>query len=639
MVHEIRNPNKHLHMFQIALGILAAFGLDGLMRAARSGERRLVRTVLWTSGAFAVTALAFWSAAGIVKGMTGVLQQRFVAGGWGQYAPVIVQNMWKALGHAGWMAAIGAVGVGAMAWGGFRFQVSGFRSQREEELATRERGEKRGFTPEATEGGRSRHKGTKGKRGIEQKNAKGAKGGDESLRGVLNCDGVQGGPTRVLQKRSPLAVFAIFCSISRRAGSGDGASPSQKNAKGAKGVRGRAKPQSAIGIRQSAIFLASSAMVLAVAIDAVWYSRDYIKTVKVNEIVGKNMVTEFLKENLHGQRALLLSQQGFYNQWLGTLFPYHDIPAFNVFQMPRMPKDYKHFLDVVGRNPLRMWELAAVGYALGPASFWGQIQEQPDWRAAFEPVAGFNVYPNGDGVGVAPATREQPAQHAVFRFKRGLDRYTLVRSWREAGDDVVCEELAESDFDPRAEVLVAPEDWGKVSGFRFQVSGGEGSGEETGPRMDTDGAEGAGESGDLNRSSRRTLRGGEGEETGPQMGADRGEAPSPNRQSATGNRQSITTVVETIRSMRMTTSADGPRILLVSQKWDKDFVAEVDGQPAPVLRCNYLCLGVPVPAGQHDVLIRYAPDTWHLWIQGAGMLIGLGAAVSLVVARIRRWGV
>jgi len=99
---------------------------------------------------------------------------------------------------------------------------------------------------------------------------------------------------------------------------------------------------------------------------------------------------------------------------------------------------------------------------------------------------------------------------------------------------------------------------------------------------------------------------------------------------------SVAGIAETVRTMHVTTSADGPRLLLVSQKWDKDYVAEVDGKAAPVLRCNYLCLGVPVPAGRHEVVIRYAPSTWHLWVQGAGLLVVLGAGVSLVVERVRR---
>lgn len=41
VIHDIRNPNKMLQVFQVAMGILAAYGLDvasGLLPAGASGE-------------------------------------------------------------------------------------------------------------------------------------------------------------------------------------------------------------------------------------------------------------------------------------------------------------------------------------------------------------------------------------------------------------------------------------------------------------------------------------------------------------------------------------------------------------------------------------------------------------------------
>jgi len=39
LVSSIRNPNKFLQVFQLALGILAAFGLDGMLRESARGKR------------------------------------------------------------------------------------------------------------------------------------------------------------------------------------------------------------------------------------------------------------------------------------------------------------------------------------------------------------------------------------------------------------------------------------------------------------------------------------------------------------------------------------------------------------------------------------------------------------------------
>jgi len=42
-------------------------------------------------------------------------------------------------------------------------------------------------------------------------------------------------------------------------------------------------------------------------------------------------------------------------------------------------------------------------------------------------------------------------------------------------------------------------------------------------------------------------------------------------------------------------------VLMFTQLWQSDWRVEIDGQPAELLHCNYLCMGVYVPAGDHTV--------------------------------------
>jgi len=39
----------------------------------------------------------------------------------------------------------------------------------------------------------------------------------------------------------------------------------------------------------------------------------------------------------------------------------------NVTQMPRMPVEYKRYMEAVGGHALQYWQLSAVGYILAPA--------------------------------------------------------------------------------------------------------------------------------------------------------------------------------------------------------------------------------------------------------------------------------
>ncbi|MBK7781139.1 MAG: hypothetical protein IPJ58_10315 [Ardenticatenia bacterium] len=84
------------------------------------------------------------------------------------------------------------------------------------------------------------------------------------------------------------------------------------------------------------------------------------------------------------------------------------------------------------------------------------------------------------------------------------------------------------------------------------------------------------------------------------------------------------------------TQSSAPGWLVFSEVHDPGWRAWLDGAPAPVLRADLALVAVPVPAGEHEVLLRYtAPWVWR----GIGVgLLGLALWLGLVVAG-RRSGV
>jgi hypothetical protein len=108
----IRNPNKYLHFFQLAWGVLAGLGLDGALRLAEeAGGAAALRR--WRNGAAAVAGVfAAWAAVSWL-GMAGGTA-KWAALGWpGPYARAIAETRTAALG---W----GALSFGAAAaalWG------------------------------------------------------------------------------------------------------------------------------------------------------------------------------------------------------------------------------------------------------------------------------------------------------------------------------------------------------------------------------------------------------------------------------------------------------------------------------------------------------------------------------------------
>ncbi len=66
-------------------------------------------------------------------------------------------------------------------------------------------------------------------------------------------------------------------------------------------------------------------------------------------------------------------------------------------------------------------------------------------------------------------------------------------------------------------------------------------------------------------------------------------------------------------------------LLVVNQSWAPGWTATIDGQPAPILRTNYLARGVAIPAGQHEVRFVYAPRSFTV-----GLILTLATSLALL---------
>jgi hypothetical protein len=81
---------------------------------------------------------------------------------------------------------------------------------------------------------------------------------------------------------------------------------------------------------------------------------------------------------------------------------------------------------------------------------------------------------------------------------------------------------------------------------------------------------------------------------------------------------------------RLALRGEGPGLLVVAEGWDPGWSATLDDAPAPLLRVNALQLGVVLPEGVHEVVLRHTP---------VGFVPGLGlagaAATCLAVALYR----
>ncbi|HWH70443.1 MAG TPA: hypothetical protein VNT26_13735, partial [Candidatus Sulfotelmatobacter sp.] len=83
----------------------------------------------------------------------------------------------------------------------------------------------------------------------------------------------------------------------------------------------------------------------------------------------------------------------------------------------------------------------------------------------------------------------------------------------------------------------------------------------------------------------------------------------------------------------LTPNAATPAVLLLNDKYDPAWKVTVDGQPAKLLRCNFIMRGVYLPKGQHRVTFRFEPSLEALYVSLAGIGVGVLLCGCLLVIK------
>ncbi len=93
----------------------------------------------------------------------------------------------------------------------------------------------------------------------------------------------------------------------------------------------------------------------------------------------------------------------------------------------------------------------------------------------------------------------------------------------------------------------------------------------------------------------------------------------------------------TPEDVRVGVGASAPAIVVIRNAWDRGWSATVDGEPAPVLRTDYLLQGVPVPPGEHEIRLVYREPAIArgLALSALAWVAFLAAGVALAVRERR----
>ena len=77
-------------------------------------------------------------------------------------------------------------------------------------------------------------------------------------------------------------------------------------------------------------------------------------------------------------------------------------------------------------------------------------------------------------------------------------------------------------------------------------------------------------------------------------------------------------------------SANEDKLVVFSEIWtSKGWTMHIDGQEHPILRANYLLRAAMVPAGQHEIVMRYEPKIWKV-----GGMISLASSLVILLGLV-----
>ena len=312
------------------------------------------------------------------------------------------------------------------------------------------------------------------------------------------------------------------------------------------------------------------------------------------------------------QNDLFDGPSGIYSiEWMQHHFPYYNIQSLDVVQRPRLPADLEAYsLMFTSRGTpdtvyliARHWQLTNTRYLLGPAVYLKVLNEQLDpAHHSFRILQRFSVVPK-PGI-ENPTTYEElttmpddSGPYAIFDYGDALPRAKLYTDWQT------------NSVADLKNFTTNGLDWMDLRAFSD-----------------------AGTNGFL------TLKKLASRSFNPQQTVLL-DAPLPQASPVSGTNQDAGTVEfksYSPKDIRFATQSQVPTVMLLNDKYDEHWRVTVDGQPATLLRCNFIMRGVFLPPGAHTVEFHFRLPHKPFYVTLAAILLGVLLCGFLAVSTRRR---
>jgi hypothetical protein len=320
----------------------------------------------------------------------------------------------------------------------------------------------------------------------------------------------------------------------------------------------------------------------------------WIIAVNYKQKYASNPVIDVLKQRPHEHRTaasvgfrvppeLGQIQQVFHQlygvEWLQHLYPYYNLHALEVTQLSRRPEEYVQFeertfqfngTEPSARVQARHWELTSTRYIFG--------------LSAYEPALN----------SIAPGKLKVHSRYTLVPKQgvtpRLLEDYTVQP--KEDGPITLFEHVKPL---PRAKLFTQ---W------------------------------------QLNTNTQETLAKLADASFDPHATVLLSEPLPDNQQPAVSNAAPGTVEITHYEPKRIEfkANATAASVLLMTDKFDPEWKARVDGKEARIVRANYTMRGIFLPPGQHQVTMSFEPPVKWLYVSLAGIALGIVLSLFLLFA-------
>ncbi|MFO1514748.1 MAG: hypothetical protein U1F83_17865 [Verrucomicrobiota bacterium] len=383
--------------------------------------------------------------------------------------------------------------------------------------------------------------------------------------------------------------------------------------------------------RGSRAKIGAALFVALVAADMVTINRPWVIFVNWKVKYESNPVVEFLRERPYEHRVAifpldrfldlrrlpremmpLVQQYSFFAQiygieWTQHLFQFYNIQSLDIIQEPRVAQDKAAFESAMtSAPPLRRWELSNTRFLLGPSAFVDSLNQQIDaGKGRFRVAKSFDLAAK-TGVDQSVPQSEQVTtvintngQLAVIEFGGALPRAKLYSNWRVSTNDSALLLNWVKAIQP-----IVPQDWGAALAAQ-------------------------------NQTDLATLHELAGKDFDPTQAVLLAEplaaVPGTNQ-----NPGEVTFESYKPKHTIFTAKANAPCVLLFNDKFDPNWKVTVDGQPAKLLRANFIMRGVFLDkAGDHRVEFKFQPPLTGFYISVAAIVVALGLLAYVAFVKRR----